>query len=401
MKNKVGIKKYLIIISIFIIVFILGFITLRNLEYQRYLKETNYKINNLYNFVKDKGISNEDIYDILNDDNYDDNLVSKLGIDLTKENIINNIDREYQIMTYINISLILLLVIIIILIFVYYNKLKDRELDKITKCIKKINNEDYKLELDSYEEGNLAILKSELAKTTLMLKNIANNSVNDKKNLKNYLEDISHQIKTPLTSILINLDNLIDNPNIDNETKDEFLRDIKRDVNNIEFLVLSLLKLSKFDTNTIKYNKEDRLVRDLINNSIDNISSLMDLKNIHIEVEGNRNIKVNCDFKWQVEAITNIIKNAIEYANENSTINIDYDQNKVYTIINIKNIGKAIKKEELKHLFERFYQGNNSTGFGIGLNLAKAIITKDNGSISVTSDDNITTFTIKYFNNML
>ncbi len=401
MKNKVGIKKYLIIISIFILVFILGFITLRNLEYQRYLKETNYKINNLYNFVKDKGISNEDIYDILNDDNYDDNLVSKLGIDLTKENIINNIDREYQIMTYINISLILLLVIIIILIFVYYNKLKDRELDKITKCIKKINNEDYKLELDSYEEGNLAILKSELAKTTLMLKNIANNSVNDKKNLKNYLEDISHQIKTPLTSILINLDNLIDNPNIDNETKDEFLRDIKRDVNNIEFLVLSLLKLSKFDTNTIKYNKEDRLVRDLINNSIDNISSLMDLKNIHIEVEGNRNIKVNCDFKWQVEAITNIIKNAIEYANENSTINIDYDQNKVYTIINIKNIGKAIKKEELKHLFERFYQGNNSTGFGIGLNLAKAIITKDNGSISVTSDDNITTFTIKYFNNML
>ena len=401
MKNKVGIKKYLIIISIFILVFILGFITLRNLEYQSYLKETNYKINNLYNFVKDKGISNEDIYDILNDDNYDDNLVSKLGIDLTKENIINNIDREYQIMTYINISLILLLVIIIILIFVYYNKLKDRELDKITKCIKKINNEDYKLELDSYEEGNLAILKSELAKTTLMLKNIANNSVNDKKNLKNYLEDISHQIKTPLTSILINLDNLIDNPNIDNETKDEFLRDIKRDVNNIEFLVLSLLKLSKFDTNTIKYNKEDRLVRDLINNSIDNISSLMDLKNIHIEVEGNRNIKVNCDFKWQVEAITNIIKNAIEYANENSTINIDYDQNKVYTIINIKNIGKAIKKEELKHLFERFYQGNNSTGFGIGLNLAKAIITKDNGSISVTSDDNITTFTIKYFNNML
>ncbi len=401
MKNNVCLKKYLIIISIFIIVFILGFITLRNLEYQRYLKETNYKINNLYNLVKDKGISNEDIYDILNDNNYDDNLVSKLGIDLTKENIINNIDREYQIMTYINISLILFLVVIIILIFVYYNKLKDRELDKITKCIKKINNEDYKLDLDSYEEGNLAILKSELAKTTLMLKNIANNSINDKINLKNYLEDISHQIKTPLTSILINLDNLIDNPNIDSETKDDFLRDIKRDVNNIEFLVLSLLKLSKFDTNTIKYNKEDRLVSDLISTSIDNVSSLMDLKNMHIEVKGNKNIKVNCDFKWQVEAITNIIKNAIEYANENSTINIDYDQNKVYTIINIKNTGKIIKKEELKHLFERFYQGNNSTGFGIGLNLAKAIITKDNGSIGVTSEDNITTFTIKYFNNML
>ena len=102
-----------------------------------------------------------------------------------------------------------------------------------------------------------------------------------------------------------------------------------------------------------------------------------------------------------MEAITNIIKNAVEYANRDTVINIDYEKNKIYTMINIKNEGKEIKKEELKHLFERFYHGNSSVGFGIGLNLAKAIIEKDNGNISVTSKDNITIFTIKYFNNML
>ncbi len=401
MKNKVYLKKHLLLIIVIIIIFSISFIILRNYEYQIYLKETNYKINNLIYLLKDYNISNEEITNVLSNNNYNESYSNELGIFLNKENIIFNIDSEYKKITYINLSLILVVIILIILVFIHYNKKKDKELEKITKCIKRINNEDYKLEIENYEEGELSILRSELAKTTLMLKSIASNSVNDKINLKNYLEDISHQIKTPLTSILINLDNLIDNPNIDNITKEEFLRDIKRDVNNIEFLVLALLKLSKFDTNTIKYNRENIKVLDLINESVNNISNLADLKNIKIITNGKKDININCDFKWQVEAITNIIKNAVEYANRDTVINIDYEKNKIYTMINIKNEGKEIKKEELKHLFERFYHGNSSVGFGIGLNLAKAIIEKDNGNISVTSKDNITIFTIKYFNNML
>ena len=401
MKNKVYLKKHLLLIIIIISIFSLSFIILRNYEYQIYLKETNYKINNLISLLKNNNISDEEIIKVLNENDYNETFSNTLGIDLTKENMIFNIDLKYKVITYINLCLILIVIGLIILIFIHYNKKKDYELEKITKCIKRINNEDYKLEIENYEEGELSILRSELAKTTLMLKSVASNSIKDKINLKNYLEDISHQIKTPLTSILINLDNLIDNPNIDNNAKEEFLRDIKRDVNNIEFLVLTLLKLSKFDTNTIEFNKQEIKVNALINECINNISNLADLKNIKVNVQGDKTIKINGDYKWQVEAITNIIKNAVDYANNNSIINIDYEENKIYTVINIKNIGKEINKKDLKHLFDRFYQGNSSKGFGIGLNLAKTIIEKDNGSISVNSDKNTTIFTIKYFHNML
>ena len=307
MKNKVYLKKHLLLIIIIISIFSLSFIILRNYEYQIYLKETNYKINNLISLLKNNNISDEEIIKVLNENDYNETFSNTLGIDLTKENMIFNIDLKYKVITYINLCLILIVIGLIILIFIHYNKKKDYELEKITKCIKRINNEDYKLEIENYEEGELSILRSELAKTTLMLKSVASNSIKDKINLKNYLEDISHQIKTPLTSILINLDNLIDNPNIDNNAKEEFLRDIKRDVNNIEFLVLTLLKLSKFDTNTIEFNKQEIKVNALINECINNISNLADLKNIKVNVQGDKTIKINGDYKWQVEAITNII----------------------------------------------------------------------------------------------
>ncbi len=398
MKNDGYLKKHLLIICLIIILFSFIFLLLRNYEKNNYIQKTNYKINNLINLLEDNNVHKEDIINILMNDNYNDTYINELGIDLDKENIIYTLNKEYTKETYLNLIFIISIILSIILVFVHYNYKKDKELDKITKCIRRINNEDYKLDIENFEEGKLAILKSELAKTTLMLKNIANNSIEDKKYLKQSLEDISHQIKTPLTSILINLDNLIDNPTIDNNTKEEFLRDIKRDVNNIEFLVLNLLKLSKFDTNTVKLKKEVNNIFALISESINNVSNLADLKDIEFIVKGEKDLKINCDYKWQIEAITNIIKNAIEYSYPSSKILINYEQNKVYTKIQIANNGKIISKEEIQHIFERFYQGSNSQGFGIGLNLAKTIIEKDNGTINVSSTKDKTIFTIKYFN---
>ena len=173
MKNKVYLKKHLLLILVIIIIFSISFIILRNYEYQIYLKETNYKINNLIYLLKDYNISNEEITNVLSNNNYNESYSNELGIFLNKENIIFNIDSEYKKITYINLSLILAVIILIILVFIHYNKKKDKELEKITKCIKRINNEDYKLEIENYEEGELSILRSELAKTTLMLKSIA------------------------------------------------------------------------------------------------------------------------------------------------------------------------------------------------------------------------------------
>ena len=232
-----------------------------------------------------------------------------------------------------------------------------------------------------------------------MLKESADNSIKDKKELKNSLEDISHQLKTPLTSILIMLDNLIDEPDMESKMRDEFVRDIKREVTNINFLVQAILKLSKFDSNTVDFIREKNHMKSIIDKSIQNVSTLCDLKNVEIETKGCENAILYCDFRWQVEAITNIIKNCIDHSKEGSKVVINYGENKVYSFINIEDFGEGISKKDLPHIFERFYKGENASedSIGIGLALSKTIIENDNGNISVDSSKEGTEFQIKYF----
>lgn len=233
-----------------------------------------------------------------------------------------------------------------------------------------------------------------------MLKEIAENSKQDKINLKDSLSDISHQLKTPLTSIIIMLDNILDNPNMDKNMRDEFLKDIKREIININFLVISLLKLSKLDASSVSFINKDEYIKDIVEESIKNVSAICDLKNIKINVVGDSKAIINCDMKWQIEALTNIIKNCVEHSRYNSCIDINFEENKMYSKIEIKDHGTGIDKDDLPHIFDRFYKGKNSSSdsIGIGLALAKSIIDKNNGYITVESKiEEGSKFIIKYF----
>ena len=213
-----------------------------------------------------------------------------------------------------------------------------------------------------------------------MLKESAENSNKDKINLKKSLEDISHQLKTPLTSILVMLDNIIEDPDMDINIRNDFVRDIKRNVVNINFLVQALLKLSKFDANTVHFIKQENDLKTIIKESIKNVSPLCDLRNINIEYNAKEKSKIICDAKWQIEAITNIIKNAVDHSKNNSTVTINLSNNNVYSMIEIIDKGEGISKKDISHIFERFYKGENATSdsIGIGLALAKTIIEEDN-----------------------
>ena len=286
-----------------------------------------------------------------------------------------------------------------LIVFILYERKQDKEIDKITKYLEAINDKNYTLKIDENSEEELSILKNELYKVTVMLRENASNTLKDKINLKRALEDISHQLKTPLTSILIILDNLIDNPEMEYQTRVEFLHDLKRETTRIQSLIQSILKLSKFDSNTIQFIKQDIYLKQIIDEAIKNTGSLADLKNIKINVEGNKKIKLNCDLLWQIEAITNILKNCIEHSKENTQIDIKYNNNSVYSYITITDYGEGISKEDLLHIFERFYRGKNSSNesIGIGLSLSKTIIESNNGIVSVESNSDKTTFIIKYF----
>lgn len=402
MSNKIKFKKS-IIISLIITIIFSAFVAISNIyEYKEYTQNFNKKMASIIELIQSKypEISTDEIVEIVNSKEIpQNNLLKKYGIDLEKKTIILENNKTNNKFMKIEVFIIFIGSIILLLIFILYERNQDKEIDEITKYLEAINNKNYTLKIDENSEEELSILKNELYKVTVMLRENASNSLKDKINLKTALEDISHQLKTPLTSILIILDNLIDNPEMDYQTRVEFLHDLKRESIRIQSLIQSILKLSKFDSNTVQFIKKDIYLKQIVEEAIKNTESLADLKNIKINVEGNKKIKLNCDILWQTEAVTNILKNCIEHSSENTQIDIKYNNNSVYSYITITDYGEGISKEDIPHIFERFYRGKNSANesIGIGLSLSKTIIESNNGIITVESNNNKTTFTIKYF----
>ena len=394
-------KKKIISLLISILFIILIFIGLNKLEYNFYRKEFNKKINNIVNEVVDKypDVNKEDVINILNSDDDNEDILNEYGIYLEKDNILKKNEYYYHMFNILDIIFILIVILLFVIVILNNDLKRNKSIKDITNLIEEINKKNYKLDIDNNSESDLSILKNEIYKTTIMLKSEAENSLNDKKNLKISLEDISHQLKTPLTSILIMLDNILDDPDMDNKVREDFIRDIKREVVNINFLVQNILKLSKMDANAIKFINREFYLLDMVNESIRNISVLSDLKNVKINVNGDKNIKFKCDDKWNVEAITNILKNCLEYSNNDSKIDINMSENNVYVELSIRDYGCGISKKDIKHIFERFYKGSNSSNesVGIGLALAKSIVEKSNGTISVESSKEGSKFILKYY----
>lgn len=402
MKNKIELKKYIIsTLIVFICLFIL-FLFLNIYEYKTYTKNFNNKISAIINVIKKDypKITDKEIIKIINNDTLKTNdFFNKYGIDVNNKSILIKNDRDYHKFLAINLSFLTITVVILLIIYIRYNYKKEKDIKDIIKCIEQINKKNYEIQIDSISEDELSILKNEIYKTTIMLKEAAENSSKDKLNLKKSLEDISHQLKTPLTSILVMLDNIIEDSNMEEKIRNDFIVDIKRNVLNINFLVQSLLKLSKFDANTVHFVKQENDLKTIVEESIKNVSTLCDLRNINIKLNIKENSKIICDDKWQIEALTNIIKNAIEHSKNNSNIIINIENNNVYSMIEVIDFGEGIAKKDIKHIFERFYMCKNTKtdSIGIGLALAKTIIEEDKGTISVESNKLETKFIIKYY----
>ena len=402
MKNKLRLKQYITSTLIVFICLFVMFLILNIYEYKTYTKNFNNKISAIVTLVKDRypEITDKEIIEIINSNKQsDDSFFLKYGIDIDNKAVLLENDKSYHTFLLINMSFLIITIASLCILYFRYNYKRKNDIKDIIKYIEQINRRNYELEIDTISEDELSILKNEIYKTAVMLKEAALNSNKDKLNLKKSLEDISHQLKTPLTSILVLLDNLIDEPDMDSSIRNDFIIDIKRNVININFLVQALLKLSKFDANTVHFIKKENDLEMIVKEAIKNVSTLCDLRNINIRLNILENAKVECDAKWQIEAITNIIKNAIEHSKDNSSIIINIDNNRVYSKIEVIDFGDGISKRDIKNIFERFYKGENATSnsIGIGLALAKTIIEEDRGTIAVESNESNTKFTIKYF----
>lgn len=398
-ENK-EIKRLFILFFCILFFFIIISIFTFNYLNENLVSKTNNIIENIILKIEERypDINQEDIVEILNTDiksSLDTNILTRYGIndDISVLSYIN----KYKSMsvTIIIVLLIISNVVIIVIIYIYLTYRK-RKIDNLITYIDNIQNNKYLLDIEDNSEDELNSLKNELYKLTVMLKEKADDFKAQREDMYRLLSDISHQLKTPLTSIQILLDNLNESKNMDEKTRKKFIIEITKKIESMNWLIIALLKLSKLDANAVEFKKEKIDVSNMIENVVENLSIMAEIRDIQVMFDS-KDIYIQADYNWYKEAISNILKNAIEHARHNVTIKAS--ENKVYTQIEIKDDGMGINKKDMKHIFDRFYKSQNSdeNSIGIGLSLSKSIVEAQNGHIYVDSKDGeYTKFIIRY-----
>lgn len=293
----------------------------------------------------------------------------------------------------------ILICIGILLIFICYQKQRNRKIQELVDYIRKIEHGIYRIEIEENDEGELSRLQNELYKITVMLRESSELAGQQKKALADSVSDISHQLKTPLTSCLVLLDNLSESENMTEETRRRFLSEITGQLTSVSWLVQVLLKLSRLDAGVVELKEEELSVSALIRGAVEKIGLLAEWKQIDIQVMGEEEPFIKGDRHWLEEALVNLIKNAIEHSPEDSEIRIQVEDNQVYTCIHVRDFGSGISYEDQKHIFERFYRSADAgeDSVGIGLALAQEIMKRQNGYLTVESEPGQgTTFYMKF-----
>ena len=317
--------------------------------------------------------------DILSKYNYDEN------ISLANEPIISESIKYIFNINWIFVSIILILCLVLALY--YFRKIYEDIKDMTDYVYNSSEGRNFDMK-NRNQEGQIGLLKTELIKMINILKEKVELLNNEKIFLNEVISDISHQLKTPMTSLIILNDLMYED--LPKETKIEFLDKIKSQLNRMEWLIKSMLKLSKVEAKVIDFEKKEVKVSELIKKSISPSLISMEIKNIELTVNGDENISYIGDINWSCEAFVNIIKNCIEHTDTNGKINISYEENPLYCEVVIKDSGEGIDKKDLPHIFKRFYKGKSSKddSVGIGLAMAKSIIESQNGDIYVKSEKN-------------
>jgi len=278
-----------------------------------------------------------------------------------------------------------------------------KKLAELGSDIDKILHGDDSIDLTEYSEGELSFLQSEISKLTVQLRNQAWSLKQDKQYLADSIADISHQLRTPLTSINILL-SLMSNSDLSEERRLELIKEMDMLLSRIDWLITALLKISKLDTGTVKLKNEMVYVDELVKKAIAPIAIPIELREQELDIQIQAGASFKGDLAWSAEAVENILKNCMEHTQKGGKLSISAQENTLFTEIIISDNGPGIDPEDLPHLFERFYKGKNSNNnnIGIGLALARMIITNQNGTIKVENrKEGGAKFTIRFYKDIV
>lgn len=281
---------------------------------------------------------------------------------------------------------IIVFIIMFFLLLRYFAK-RQKKISQLKDYMWALNHDNYRLELEDNADDELSGLRNEIYKLTVLLKEQAKKAVEQKRVLADSMANISHQLKTPLTSVVILTNNLSENMEMDVLTRQRFLSEITRQLTDMSWLITAMLKLSRVDAGVVEFRQQLCKITMVIDEVIQKLEIAAEWKDISILTDIPESAVFFVDKKWMVEALMNIVKNAIEHSSPGSSVELTGEENEVYTQIVIRDYGEGITEEEREKLFQRFYNGASARedSIGIGLSLAKEIIEKQGGYISVDS----------------
>lgn len=324
---------------------------------------------------------------------------------------------------------LLLFSVIYMLIHYLFTVKRYRQLKQLSLELDSMLHNNTPIEFQRYHEGELSILESELSKMTLRLSEQATALAHDKQFLADSMADISHQIRSPLTSSNLILSLLMEQE-LPSDRRRQLLRELTQLLSRIDWLVESLLKMSKMDAGTVTFKSKPVLVTELIRQAAEPLLIPMELREQTLnimpaelrqqtadnlsaeqpqqhsntaEINKPENTPQFCgDFAWSTEAVLNILKNCMEHTPIGGQIQVTFSQNAIFTEIVIEDNGPGFDKEDLPHLFERFYKGKNASenSIGIGLALARMIVTQQNGTLKAENrPEGGAKFVMKFYRN--
>ena len=291
--------------------------------------------------------------------------------------------------------------LILLAVFVYYTNKRYKQLEHLNDYLVRVLAGADAPEIDCQEEGELSILQTNIYKAATTLKTQNEQLADDKTQLALALADISHQLKTPLTSMMVMNDLLADEE--DASKREDFLKTQSAQLDRMNWLIQTLLKISKLDAGAIVLKKEGVPASELVEEAIKPFLIQFDVRGMEYKADISEQI-INCDRNWTVEALQNIIKNCIEHMEDGGKLSVSAADTSIYSQITITDDGCGIAPDDLPHIFERFYKGKNAgkDSVGIGLALSKRILEGEHGDILVESAEGAgTKFTIRLYKTII
>lgn len=283
--------------------------------------------------------------------------------------------------------------IFVVVVYIIAYRMLDKaygNMENVSQIMSDITEKGIEPPSEDYKEGTIGILYSNFYKMVYALKESRNREMEEKIFLRDIISDISHQLKTPLASLNVFVDLLVEDKVEDEAKRKQVLREAQNQLNRMEWMVLSMLKLARIEAGAIQFEQKERPLYPLLYEAMQSVEYLTNKRNQTITIECPDNCELLCDGDWLIEAVINLLKNASDYSGEGKPIRIEVEQSKVYCRIYIKDEGPGIPESEIPNIFKRFYrvhQEVNPNSVGIGLSLTKSIVEGMGGSIRVNSEE--------------